>query len=60
VGFYQDRILPHLMNLAMRNRRLVPYRERVISATQGRVSKSASVRVESAISHVFGLLVRFT
>jgi ubiquinone/menaquinone biosynthesis C-methylase UbiE len=37
VGFYQDRILPHLVNLAMRNRRLVPYRERVISATQGRV-----------------------
>ncbi len=37
MGFYQDRILPHLVNLAMRNRRLVPYRERVISATQGRV-----------------------
>ena len=29
--------MPHLVNLAMRNRRLVPYRERVISATQGRV-----------------------
>ena len=37
MGFYQDRILPHLVNLAMRNRRLVPYRERVISATEGRV-----------------------
>lgn len=37
MGFYQDRILPHLVNLAMRNRELLPYRERVISDAQGRV-----------------------
>jgi ubiquinone/menaquinone biosynthesis C-methylase UbiE len=37
LGFYQDRIVPHLVNLAMRNRRLVPYRDRVISAAEGRV-----------------------
>jgi ubiquinone/menaquinone biosynthesis C-methylase UbiE len=37
LGFYQDRIVPHLINLAMRNRQLVPYRQRVISAAQGRV-----------------------
>jgi len=37
VGFYEDRILPHLVNLTMRNRRLIPYRERVISAAEGRV-----------------------
>ena len=37
MSFYQDRIVPHLINLAMRNRQLVPYRERVISAAQGRV-----------------------
>jgi ubiquinone/menaquinone biosynthesis C-methylase UbiE len=37
LGFYQDRIVPHLVALAMRNRQLVPYRERVISAAQGRV-----------------------
>ncbi len=37
MGFYEDRILPHLVNLTMRNRRLVPYRERVISAAEGRV-----------------------
>jgi ubiquinone/menaquinone biosynthesis C-methylase UbiE len=37
VGFYEDRILPHLVNLTMRNRRLMPYRERVISAAEGRV-----------------------
>ncbi len=37
MSFYQDRIVPHIINLAMRNRQLVPYRERVISAAQGRV-----------------------
>jgi ubiquinone/menaquinone biosynthesis C-methylase UbiE len=37
LGFYQDRILPHVINLAMQNRRLVPYRERLISAAEGRV-----------------------
>jgi ubiquinone/menaquinone biosynthesis C-methylase UbiE len=37
LGFYEDRILPHLVNLAMRNLRLTPYRERVISAADGRV-----------------------
>jgi ubiquinone/menaquinone biosynthesis C-methylase UbiE len=37
MGFYEDRILPHLVNLTMRNRRLVPYRERVIAAAEGRV-----------------------
>lgn len=37
MGFYQDRILPHLVNLSMRNRRLLPYRERVISSAEGRV-----------------------
>ncbi len=37
MAFYEDYILPHLVNLAMRNRRLAPYRERVISAAEGRV-----------------------
>jgi len=37
MGFYQDRILPRLMNLAMRNHRLLPYRERVIAGADGRV-----------------------
>jgi ubiquinone/menaquinone biosynthesis C-methylase UbiE len=37
MGFYADVILPKLCNLAMRNRRLVPYRERVVAAAQGRV-----------------------
>jgi ubiquinone/menaquinone biosynthesis C-methylase UbiE len=37
MSLYQDRIVPHLVNLAMRNRHLVPYRQRVMSAAEGRV-----------------------
>lgn len=37
MGFYDDRILPHLVNLAMRNRQLLPYRQRLIAAARGRV-----------------------
>jgi ubiquinone/menaquinone biosynthesis C-methylase UbiE len=37
MGFYQDRIIPHIINLSMRNRELTPYRQRVIGAAEGRV-----------------------
>ena len=37
MSFYDDRILPHVINLAMRNRELLPYRERVLSSARGRV-----------------------
>lgn len=37
MGLYQNRILPRLIDLAMRNRELVCYRQRVLSAAQGRV-----------------------
>jgi ubiquinone/menaquinone biosynthesis C-methylase UbiE len=37
MGFYSDIILPRLCELAMRNKQLVPYRERVIGAAEGRV-----------------------
>lgn len=37
MGFYQDRILPHLINLAMRQKTLATYRERVVPAAEGRV-----------------------
>lgn len=37
MGFYENCMLPYLVNLAMRNRRLIPYRERAISAAEGRV-----------------------
>lgn len=36
MGFYSDRILPRLIDLAMRNKQLRPYRERVIGAAEGR------------------------
>ena len=35
MAFYSDVILPKLCDLAMRNKRLVPYRERVIGAAEG-------------------------
>lgn len=37
MSFYTDRILPHLVHLSMRNRHLLPYRERTIAAAEGRV-----------------------
>src|SRR5438105_11989400 len=37
MGFYNDMILPRLCHLVMRNRRLAPYRERVIPSAEGRV-----------------------
>ncbi len=37
MAFYSDIILPRLCDLAMRNKHLVPYRERVIGAAEGRV-----------------------
>lgn len=37
MDFYNNFILPRLCHLAMRNRRLMPYRERVIGRAQGRV-----------------------
>lgn len=37
MGFYNDRILPHLIALTMRNGNLVACRERVVSRADGRV-----------------------
>ena len=37
MGFYSDIILPRLCDFAMRNKQLVPFRERVIGAAEGRV-----------------------
>jgi ubiquinone/menaquinone biosynthesis C-methylase UbiE len=37
MGLYQDRILPRLIDLVMRNERLRPYRQRAISQAEGRV-----------------------
>jgi ubiquinone/menaquinone biosynthesis C-methylase UbiE len=37
MSFYADRIVPVLIDLAMRNKRLRPYRERIVGAAEGRV-----------------------
>jgi ubiquinone/menaquinone biosynthesis C-methylase UbiE len=37
MGFYQDQIVPLLINLAMRRQELVAYRSRVVPAAEGRV-----------------------
>ena len=37
MGFYQNQIVPFLIDLAMRQRNLVAYRSRVVSAAEGRV-----------------------
>jgi ubiquinone/menaquinone biosynthesis C-methylase UbiE len=37
VGFYRDWIVPALIDLSMRNRLLLPYRQRVAGAAEGRV-----------------------
>ena len=37
MGFYNDRVLPHLLNLAMRNKDLEAYRRRLVPAAAGRV-----------------------
>ena len=37
MGFYREQIVPHLLNLAMRNRLLEPYRQRMVGMAEGRV-----------------------
>lgn len=37
MAFYSDVILPRLCDPAMRNKQLVPYRERVLAGAEGRV-----------------------
>jgi hypothetical protein len=37
MGFYNNVVLPRLCDLATRNKDMVPYRERVIGAAEGRV-----------------------
>lgn len=37
MGLYRKLVIPRLTDLAMRNKHLGPYRERVIGAAEGRV-----------------------
>jgi ubiquinone/menaquinone biosynthesis C-methylase UbiE len=61
VGFYQERIVPYLVDMAMRQEALVPYRERVVSGATGRIleigiGSGANLRYYgSQAEHVIGL-----
>jgi ubiquinone/menaquinone biosynthesis C-methylase UbiE len=61
MGFYQQCMLPRLIDLAMRQGRLTPYRNRVIGAATGRVLEigiGSGLNLpfyNSAITQVFGL-----
>src|SRR5688572_22144188 len=61
MGFYADQILPHLIKLMMRNDRLAPYRQRIVSEATGRglevgigAGENLS-RYGTAVSEVIGL-----
>jgi len=61
MGFYNKRILPHLIAVTMRHGELTPYRERVAGAAEGRVLEigvgaGANLPFYGAgVSEVFGL-----
>jgi hypothetical protein len=40
MGFYQDEIVPILINLTMRQRDLAAYRNRVVPSADGRVAQN--------------------
>ena len=60
VGFYDDRILPHVIDLGMRQVRLLPYRRRLLARTHGRVleigvGSGPNLPLYPATVHVVGL-----
>lgn len=61
MGFYEDRILPHLVHLSMRQDTFSPYRQRLISSARGRVLEigvGSGLNLPlytSAVRHVIGL-----
>jgi hypothetical protein len=48
MSFYQRRVLPFLVHLAMRQKQLLPFRRRVIGEAEGRILE---VGVGSGLAH---------
>ena len=46
MGIYEEWILPALIDLSMRNKRLRPYRQRVAGAAEGRVLETLAFSQE--------------
>lgn len=60
MSFYHERVLPHLVNMAMRNATLEPYRRRVVTAARGRVleigvGSGFNLPLYETATHVIGL-----
>jgi ubiquinone/menaquinone biosynthesis C-methylase UbiE len=60
MSVYHERVLPHLVNMAMRNATLEPYRRRVVTAASGRVleigvGSGFNLPLYDTATHVIGL-----
>jgi ubiquinone/menaquinone biosynthesis C-methylase UbiE len=60
MSFYRECVLPHLVNMSMKQATLDPYRRRVIGAAQGRVleigvGSGINLTLYTAATHVVGL-----
>jgi ubiquinone/menaquinone biosynthesis C-methylase UbiE len=60
MSFYRERVLPHLVNMSMKQANFDPYRRRVIGAAQGRVleigvGSGINLTLYAGSTHVVGL-----
>jgi ubiquinone/menaquinone biosynthesis C-methylase UbiE len=60
MSFYRERVLPHLVNLSMKQPNFEPYRQRVVGAARGHVleigvGSGINLRLYTDATHVVGL-----